>query len=487
LKALVHASATRPLRPGSLRATAGALALVGAAAALMLFLDLGRPPLLLWDESREAVHALEMSRSGDLLVPTMDGQADVAYANPPLANWLGVAGIRALGENELAVRLPSALAALAAVLIVVWFGARRLGDPAGGFLGGIILLSTPGFVGLHVARSADLDALLVLAAALGTAAVSFAAALMTRADAALVPVLALLVYAAFGRQLREVFADWRTWAAGLAALVPIALFLTLRERLTPGFFSAALGGAGRSGMVVGGHASPWTFYWNELVHNGLFFPWLLVLPLSIAPVWLDPPRRRFVGFAILAAATELAVLTLLPAKQWWYPAPIYPIAAVACGAGLSAFVRRSWSASTTDRVVAVVAATAVFLLVPVGTIRAMVGNPVDAWPFRRGESFQMEWRTHLTALQPLLPPGARLRILPGDAPAEPLFYAEAMHLVSPPALVKTPSDVEAGDYVATCNPNLLEPFEAAFTLTDVYRSVCRTVVVAGPRGPDVQP
>ncbi len=500
----MHASDSRTPRTASASATAGILALVGVVAAVMFFLDLGRPPLLLWNESREAVHAVEMSRTGDLLVPTIDGRPDVEDAKPPLANWLGALSVHVLGENELAVRLPSALAAWATVLLIVWFGARQLDDPVAGPLGGVILLTTLGFVGLHVARSADVDALLALWttagllagflyietggwAALAIAALSFAAALMTKSVAALIPAPALLLHAAVRRRLGDVLSDWRAWVATIAAVIPIAVFLVLRERLTPGNLSTALGVAGRFVTPVDGHAGPWTYYWDELVHNGLFFPWVLVVPMSLAPVWSDAPRRRFVGFAVLATATELIVLTISRTKLPWYPAPIYPVAALACGAGLSIFVRRAWSASTVDRTTAVVVSAALFLLVPLGAIKTTIGDPVGTWPFRRLERFEMQWRTHLTYLQSHLPPGARLRIVAGDSLAEPIFYAEALHLASPPMLVSDPAQVDVGDYVATCTPEALDPFEAHFTSTDVVRSVCVTIVVGAPRGPDVQP
>jgi 4-amino-4-deoxy-L-arabinose transferase-like glycosyltransferase len=402
------------------------------------------------------------------------------------------------------VRFPSALGAWATVLLVVWFGARRLDDPVAGLLGGVILLATLGFVGPHMARSADLDALLVLwvtagllagflyvetggAAALVAAAAAFAAALMTKSVAALIPAPALLLHAAGRRRLGAILTDWRAWTAAAASVIPLAIFLVVRERLTPGYLTAALGAAARFGTAVDGQTGPWTYYWNELVHNGLFFPWVIVLPLSLAPVWLDAPRRRFVEYGILAVATQLIVLTMARTKSWWYPAPIYPVAALACGVGLSAFVRRAWSAGPLDRVVSVAAAAALFLLVPIGTIRSTRDDPAQIFPFRRIERFEMQWRTHLATVRPSLPAGARLRIVGGDNVAEPVFYAEAMRLAAPPMVVSGPTDARVGDYLATCNPDRLGPFEAQFTLTNVLRGGCATVLVAAAGGADVHP
>ena len=52
--------------------------------------------------------AWEMVRSGDWLVPTLDGIPRLQ--KPPLVYWLTAASLRVLGRHEYAARLPTALA-----------------------------------------------------------------------------------------------------------------------------------------------------------------------------------------------------------------------------------------------------------------------------------------------------------------------------------------------------------------------------------------
>src|SRR5262249_9742165 len=63
---------------------------------------------------------------------------------PPLTYWLIGACDVLVGTNELAARLPSAVAAVAIVLLLVWLGAI-LYDLETGLLAGFVLLAMGGF------------------------------------------------------------------------------------------------------------------------------------------------------------------------------------------------------------------------------------------------------------------------------------------------------------------------------------------------------
>ena len=54
-----------------------------------LFLRLDSRPLREWDEARNAVNAYEMSKSGQFLIKTYEGQPDLWETKPPLLKRLG--------------------------------------------------------------------------------------------------------------------------------------------------------------------------------------------------------------------------------------------------------------------------------------------------------------------------------------------------------------------------------------------------------------
>jgi 4-amino-4-deoxy-L-arabinose transferase-like glycosyltransferase len=100
------------------------------AAALLLSILPGRMALLDPDEGRYAAAAREMAATGDLIVPRFNGEPRLN--KPPLLYWLQAGAFTIVGAGEAAARMPSLLAGLATLALVVWFARRRLGAGSGG-------------------------------------------------------------------------------------------------------------------------------------------------------------------------------------------------------------------------------------------------------------------------------------------------------------------------------------------------------------------
>ncbi len=136
----------------------------------LYLLPLGVRPLVSPDEIRYAEISREMLASGDWVVPHLNGLR--YFEKPPLGYWLNAAAIRLFGENEFAVRLPSAIAVgLTALLLFVW--ARKFSDDRATplFATVIFLLS---FEVQAVGTFCVLDSLLSLWVTAATIAMSFA-------------------------------------------------------------------------------------------------------------------------------------------------------------------------------------------------------------------------------------------------------------------------------------------------------------------------
>jgi 4-amino-4-deoxy-L-arabinose transferase-like glycosyltransferase len=122
----------------------GALALLLALAVWSFSYRLGAAPLL--DDPNEAEYAevgREMLETGDWISPQLNY---VLFLNkPPLSYWMIALSARVFGVNEFAARLPSALAGLAIVLLLVWLG-TTLYDAQTGLLAGAVLAATGGFL-----------------------------------------------------------------------------------------------------------------------------------------------------------------------------------------------------------------------------------------------------------------------------------------------------------------------------------------------------
>ncbi|TMQ31914.1 MAG: glycosyltransferase family 39 protein [Planctomycetota bacterium] len=117
--------------------------------------NLGKPSLWDIDEGNNAVAAREMMESGNWIVPTFNYHLRVD--KPALLYWLQIAAYRLCGVDELAARLPSALAAILSIFLIYEL-TRLLFDPATAILAGLVLATGCAFCAS--AHFANPDALL---------------------------------------------------------------------------------------------------------------------------------------------------------------------------------------------------------------------------------------------------------------------------------------------------------------------------------------
>jgi 4-amino-4-deoxy-L-arabinose transferase-like glycosyltransferase len=128
---------------------------------LGLFFGLGAIPLFDVDEGAFGEATREMLERGDYVSTWLNGQP--RYDKPILIYWLQAASVRALGLDEFALRLPSALAATAWILALRRF-AQDATDRDTGYAAAFIAAGTAGVI--VIGRGAIADALLNLFLAL---------------------------------------------------------------------------------------------------------------------------------------------------------------------------------------------------------------------------------------------------------------------------------------------------------------------------------
>jgi len=136
-------------------------ALVAAVAAFVMLTNLGGARLWDRDEPRNATCAREMLTRLDLVVPTFNGE--LRTHKPVLLYWCIMAAYSVLGVNELAARLPSALAAIGTAICVYQMGRRLFGFTAG-IWAGVALATSLMFV--VAGRAATPDSLLIFCSTL---------------------------------------------------------------------------------------------------------------------------------------------------------------------------------------------------------------------------------------------------------------------------------------------------------------------------------
>lgn len=220
---------------------------------LAFFWQLGDSPLYDLDEGAFSEATREMFERGNFIATYLNGQP--RYDKPILIYWLQALATLPLGFNELALRLPSALAATLWVAALYRFG-RRFLDPLGGAVAALLL--TCSLMVLINARAATADALLNLLLCLSL----------------------LDIYRYYQTPNRRlVVRVWLWMALGLLTKGPVALLLPL---LISGLF-----------FTWQGRVRDWARAlldpWGWLLFLALTLPWLIA-------VALEPDYQFYAGF-----------------------------------------------------------------------------------------------------------------------------------------------------------------------------------------------
>lgn len=325
------------------------IGIVLVASAIFLLADARTAPIILWDESRNVVNALEMRRAGLGLVTTYGGAPDLWNTKPPLLIWLMAVSTMLFGPSEWALRLPSALAALGTLFLVMTFVRRATGSVATAVFAAGALLLSPGFFGEHGARTADYDSLLLFfvtaylfllfsvvhrarpaASTMVAAGLLIAGAVLTKSIAGLIPGAGVAVYLIATARLPRLWRSARYARMLVAALAPVLLFFLAREAVGPGYLAAAWRNdvVGRfSESLIGAQSPPW--FYAEILYAGWFLAGALLLLLPIVFADVKGKARAALTYSLCIAGVSLVALSFASTKLLHYALPIFPLLAVA--------------------------------------------------------------------------------------------------------------------------------------------------------------
>ena len=385
------------------RETIGSLACLLPLLIFSFFVKLPSLPIRVWDEARNANSALEMYLHHHWLVPTYDRLPDMWNTKPPLLIWLQVAAMHLVGIGELAVRLPSALAAFATGLLLWAFCTRYCEKPWTGCLAGAVLATTAAYVSVHAGRSGDYDALLALfLTAYALSAFLYATsgdrkwigafwlfatlAALTKGVAGLTLCPAVVLFVIIERRFVRALKDPAVYIGALAFLFVIGSYFVLRERYNPGYWNAVMANdvLGRYVQGIGSARGPLSFYLEIVWSRDPYWCYFL-LPAFLAGALAGSPHVRKVSlFNLVIVAAFWATISLGQTKLEWYALPLYPFFALQVGILLGIGWERLGArigSSALRRVAAAVCAAAVFS-VPLAQAARYVfkteEEPVDA-------------------------------------------------------------------------------------------------------------
>lgn len=338
-----------------------------------IFNQIERLSLRWWDEASYALNAQEMLEHKNPIVIYLNGAPDKYNSKPPFAIWCMSACVKIFGLNELGIRFASAIFAFLTVLLLYIFLSKVFNNSPGGLMAAIILCSSSGYMGEHIARTGDTDAILsfwilaytcsfilfVLSSNIKIRNISFlltsifvSLACLTKGVSGLTAIPGLFAWVVINKKTKELFIN-RYFYIGLSIfilLVPGYYFL--RESLDPGYLSEVLkneiGGRIQQQEYINPQHLPFYTYYSRMIFENRFMPWILLLPLAIASIVLSKKSalKTSALIVIYSIISISLILSLSQTKTPWYDAPLYPLFSLVIGMAFVLFFQNISEIST---------------------------------------------------------------------------------------------------------------------------------------------
>ncbi|HEY9694217.1 MAG TPA: glycosyltransferase family 39 protein [Oculatellaceae cyanobacterium] len=341
--------------------------------------NLGNTGLIDETEPLFAEASRQIAVTGDWITPYFNGVT--RFDKPILIYWCQAIAYKLLGVNSWAVRLPSALAAIA-LTILGFYTLRYFGIPNPGkfqetsptiirkeshitrqlwlsaWIGAAMIALNPETIAWGRTGVSDM----LLSGCTGSALLAFflgyaqdskpevqerwyiafyvlvALAVLTKGPVGIVvPVIIISTFLLYLGKFREVIQEMRPVRGFLlfaAITLPwyVLVFLANGENFINSFFGYH--NIERFTGVVNGHRAPWYFYFLVVLVG--FAPWSIYLPVAIARLrfwqrqsWQQQPRATHLGlFAWFWFAGIFAFFTIAITKLPSYVLPLMPAAAI---------------------------------------------------------------------------------------------------------------------------------------------------------------
>ena len=314
-------------------------------ALLCLLPHLGSLPVRQWDEARLGVSALEMHESHNPIVVTFNHQPDLWNTKPPLMIWLQSLLMYIFGQNVIALRIPSVLAAFILGLVFIWFG-RKINYPYIGFFSALITYCSWNVLFWHCSRTGEYDAVLLLFTVLYVIHfwlytedtskkrhlsyffLFLTLAALTKDIQALIFTPVMLLYLIITKTLTITVKSKQLWIGLGFFILCLGSFFLLRESLSPGYMKAFwfnnVTGRYNEGLDQANEYIINYFEWFQKSSWSLFFS-LLPFAFIFNLYHKNKSLKRLSIFSFCIGLFYFIIASCSKTRWEWYIYPVIPV------------------------------------------------------------------------------------------------------------------------------------------------------------------
>ncbi len=310
-----------------------------------LWYRLGEAPIHIWDEAIYANNAVDMSKSHNPVVLTNKGGNNLYNVKPPFVIILQSFCIKLFGISELSVRLPSLFASLGVCILLIIFSKRIVKKEIVGWIAILFLVTMPGFSRVHVARSGDLDAVLIFFITFYTLlsfdlifneikntqkhlfwiGIGVSLAFLSKSVAGLIPLVGIFLALILSDNLTRVLKSKYFYISSVFTISICCGYYFLREWLSPGYLDIVIFSEYRRFFenIMPYHEHPPYFYFKNWFDFFLIPHIYLIIPLFIYGCFISQYKKRN-GLIMLFCVAYMLIISFPKVKLDWYDSPIYP-------------------------------------------------------------------------------------------------------------------------------------------------------------------
>ena len=465
-----------------------------------IFYDLDGLSIRLWDESRNAENALEMSINGNWIVSYYEGIPEMWNSKPPFLFWLQAIFLKIFGYSELSIRLPSALATVGCIIVFNWISVSHFKKIYLGAFFTLIYVTSPGIIRQHVSRTGDFDALLLFFVLtyslflfryleenseqqknkylLGFTLAAIGAGL-TKGIAAFLITPGLFLYIIYIGKAKEVLTTEKFYFSLVSIFSVIMSYYLLRESLNPGYLVTVLNNEITGRYLANENnynAGNDYFFYTRLIINNLFNPWVYIIPVTWIILFFEKDKsiQRLGIFSSFISICFLSLISYSKSKYGWYDAQFYPFGSILVAIGF--YTIFSWLAKNL-KVSNDWALLALFLTLSVlifyknyKDIMYKIETRSEIWNWREeqyGEYLRQIYKTNII----------NFSISSNESyNGQIIFYKNFLNKKGKNVQIKKPTDLIYGDTVVFCYADNSEKYiQEHYNFEQLFWGECQTV------------
>ena len=318
--------------------------------ALLLFPGLGKTPLWIYDEVRNAECAKEMYERGDWVVPTFNG--GLRTLKPPLHYYFMFGGFKIFGITEWGARFFSAVFGVLTIFITYFF-VNEYSSQRQAFITSLVLLASTHFLFEFRMSVPDPYLIFLNTASLFTTyaffkekknywllicAITMGLGTLTKGPVAIaLPGAAIFIWLIWEKKIKEIF-SWKILLAGIIMLAVAIPWYLLVDKATNGEWTKGFflqHNFGRFSEPMEGHGGPF-----------IIVPTIVLLGMLPASIFIGESFKNFKGrfsdpflkLAFCVVAIFVVFYSISSTKLPNYAMPCYPFVAILLGH----FINNAW-------------------------------------------------------------------------------------------------------------------------------------------------